>query len=510
MPDFIIILIVIFFFAFSIFIHELGHLLAALWRGLYVERFSIGFGPKLWGFKYKGIEYLISALPLGGYVSLPQMIPGESVTTDKKGEKLAPITPLDKIITAIAGPLFNFIFAFILSLFIWQIGKPSLIPSNKFQVVSIEENSPEYIAGVRKGDIITKINSESFIDQQDLLEKFITIKGMIRLEVNRYGKPLSFSYTPKRNAKFEDLPYPFMEFDLPATIGVVKPNGIAHKAGLRTNDIIEKVNGIAITSLYDFQSILATQAYKPLDIIVRRKGERFQTKLLARKEIEYRLGVYIEQVGKGVQVLGLTADSVARKAGFQKADIITKVNDKKLISLAELKQILQGSKPLVFQVIRNDKELSFKLKDKDFIYYKLDASYELSYMTSYPTPYEQFKRVLTSTFRTLSSLISPQSSIQVKHMSSVVGISKGLFDQIKILGIMAGISFLLLLNISLGVINLFPLPVLDGGHIIFALIEQVLGRELPPNFIRPILNTFGILLMGLMFYIIYHDILRLS
>ena len=69
------ILFIVFFFGFCVFIHEFGHLLVALWKGLHVEKFSVGMGPKLWGFTYKGVEYVISWLPFGGYVSLPPLAP---------------------------------------------------------------------------------------------------------------------------------------------------------------------------------------------------------------------------------------------------------------------------------------------------------------------------------------------------------------------------------------------------------------------------------------------------
>ncbi|MDE0769770.1 MAG: site-2 protease family protein, partial [Opitutaceae bacterium] len=109
-------LMIILFFGGSIFIHELGHFLAAKWRGLHIERFSIGFGPRLFGWKHQGIDYRISLLPLGGYVALPQLadmrgIEGENSLDDASME---PISYTSKVIVSVAGAVFNVLFALVL------------------------------------------------------------------------------------------------------------------------------------------------------------------------------------------------------------------------------------------------------------------------------------------------------------------------------------------------------------------------------------------------------------
>jgi regulator of sigma E protease len=96
-----------------IFVHELGHFLAARWRGLKVERFAIWFGKPIWSKKINGVEYALGWIPAGGYVSLPQMATMEAIEgkTDEKAEQLPNVSPLDKIIVAFAGPLFSFLLA---------------------------------------------------------------------------------------------------------------------------------------------------------------------------------------------------------------------------------------------------------------------------------------------------------------------------------------------------------------------------------------------------------------
>ena len=108
-----VILEVLLLFNLLIFVHELGHFLAARWRGLKIERFAVWFGKPIWKKKINGVEYALGSIPAGGYVSLPQMAPMDIIEgkTEKTSEPLPPISALDKIIVAVAGPLFSFMLA---------------------------------------------------------------------------------------------------------------------------------------------------------------------------------------------------------------------------------------------------------------------------------------------------------------------------------------------------------------------------------------------------------------
>src|SRR5580704_6999542 len=110
-------------FNLLIFVHELGHFLAARWRGLKIERFAIWFGKPIWKTKINGVEYALGTIPAGGYVSLPQMAPMEMIEgkTDEKTEQLPNISALDKIIVAFAGPLFSFLLALAFAVVVWQV-----------------------------------------------------------------------------------------------------------------------------------------------------------------------------------------------------------------------------------------------------------------------------------------------------------------------------------------------------------------------------------------------------
>src|SRR3954447_22407067 len=122
-----IVLEVVILFNLLIAVHELGHFLAARWRGLKVERFAIWFGKPIWKTKINGVEYALGSIPAGGYVSLPQMAPMEVIegkSSEGSGEPLPPISALDKIIVAVAGPVFSMLLALAFAVVVWIVGRP--------------------------------------------------------------------------------------------------------------------------------------------------------------------------------------------------------------------------------------------------------------------------------------------------------------------------------------------------------------------------------------------------
>ena len=149
-------------FSFAIFIHEFGHFLAARWRGLRVDAFSIGFGPVLWKKLINGVEWRISAIPFGGYVAIPDVDPegtakmqgSEGKSEEKQCGKVA--TPLDSIIVAVAGPLGNVVLAVVLALLL------SVVPGAKFGEIpaligEIPAQGPAHEAGMKAGDRVVSV-----------------------------------------------------------------------------------------------------------------------------------------------------------------------------------------------------------------------------------------------------------------------------------------------------------------------------------------------------------------
>src|SRR5216117_1685734 len=155
-----ILLEVLLLFNLLIFVHELGHFLAARWRGLKVDRFAIWFGKPIWEKEIKGVIYCLGTIPAGGYVALPQMATMEAIEgkPGTKPEELPPISVLDKIIVAFAGPLFSFGLAFVFAVVVWQIGRPVGESETTTTIGYVAKDSPAEKAGLRPGDCIKQVD----------------------------------------------------------------------------------------------------------------------------------------------------------------------------------------------------------------------------------------------------------------------------------------------------------------------------------------------------------------
>jgi len=137
-----IILLVLISFNIIIFVHELGHFLAARWRGLQIDRFQIWFGKPIWKKTINGVQWGIGSIPAGGFVALPQMAPMEAIEGEngEPAKKLPEIKPIDKVIVAFAGPLFSFLLAVVAACIVWGIGMPDT--SDSQQTVGFIKQGP--------------------------------------------------------------------------------------------------------------------------------------------------------------------------------------------------------------------------------------------------------------------------------------------------------------------------------------------------------------------------------
>ena len=242
------IILIILFFGGSIFVHELGHFLAARKRGLKIDRFSIGFGPKILSWKRGDVEYCISAFPLGGYVALPQLadlrgIEGESKVTK---EELPSISYTDKMIVAVMGAVFNLLFALSLATILWVVGQPTseILQTTRIGYVfptlitseGEEVEAPAFKAGIKTGDIVMKIDGAIVEDWSDFKHTLITGTGR-----SETGAPQSV-FTIMRDDKILDIEiFPILATDeqmrmvgvQPAetlTLGSVSENSTASRA----------------------------------------------------------------------------------------------------------------------------------------------------------------------------------------------------------------------------------------------------------------------------------------
>ena len=148
-----LIILVLMVFNLMIVVHEWGHFLAARWRGLKIEKFYVWFGKAIWKKTINGVEYGLGSIPMGGFVALPQMAPMEAIEgrVDEGREVLPPITPLDKIIVAFAGPLFSFLLAALFAVLVWAVGKPVYDIEDTTVIGYVKEGMAADRAGLKAG-----------------------------------------------------------------------------------------------------------------------------------------------------------------------------------------------------------------------------------------------------------------------------------------------------------------------------------------------------------------------
>lgn len=496
------ILFVILFFGLSVFFHELGHLLIAMWRGMHIEKFSIGFGKKIWGFKYKGIDFIIGLLPFGGYVALPQMEPVDEIQTSA-GEPLEPAKPFDRILVALAGPAFNIIFAFALGFIVWKAGVLGPAPTNQVVINSVIKDSPEDKAGLKPGDKLIAVNGQSF-DDTLVLRELLVLDSEVTLTVKRQDKEFKigpYKTTKSLDPRREGLPeQQFTWNSSKAVVAGLSPDFPAAKAGIKVGDEIKSINGIETKYIHEVSDQILSQNSKELNIKIVREDKEQVITLTPKWENE--LGIIFGDFPK-IHKTRLQA----KRSGLIEGDEFLSLNNKTFKSVEELRQFIKN---------KNGEKLKITYKregeslESEIIIGRpmIGVAWKQDFAITHPTPLEQVTKVFKSTFRTLKALISPDSNVGLKHMSSVVGISQNIYQAVSAQGIIFGLSFILMINVSLAIFNLLPIPVLDGGHIVFASLELIAQRKISAKVLQPLYFVFVILLITLMLFATTNDIRR--
>ena len=284
----------LFALGFSIFIHELGHFIAAKKRGLVADRFSIGFGPRLIGWNHNGTDFRISLLPLGGYVSLPQLADmgrvegGES----NEAERLPPISYADKMIVAVMGAVFNLIFAFVLSLALWGVGR-EIVKSTTVGFVAEEIRNadneivpgPAFIAGIIEGDIIHSIDGNRVPDWWYFQNAIATGVGkgtgdsgrrQVKVGILREGKIMDFIVYPELVSS-ERMRYIGIEPETDETSAPIvmrlETGMPAIEAGLKPGDRLIRLDGEDIISGAFLNTYLGKYGDRSIDVTVEREGK---------------------------------------------------------------------------------------------------------------------------------------------------------------------------------------------------------------------------------------------
>ncbi len=251
-----------------ILIHELGHFWAALAVGVKVETFSIGFGPRLWGFRRGETDFRLSAIPFGGYVRMLGEQPGDENAVDPRSFQAK--ARWERAIVIVAGPLMNIILAVGLVTGLYMYAYPKEVDTT---ITSLTPDSPAVQAGIQVGDKIVKFAGQSHPTWDSIISQEIVSAGKsLGVTVLRNSKQLTFSVTPQLDAK-EGVGLIGWSGEQNIQIGSVLPGSPAQRAGLTPGDVFLTANGEKVVSMATVRQIVGHSAGKPIHLQVMHEGK---------------------------------------------------------------------------------------------------------------------------------------------------------------------------------------------------------------------------------------------
>jgi len=426
-----------------VFVHELGHFCVAKLAGVKVLKFSLGFGPRVISKRWGETEYMISAIPLGGFVQMLGEGGGENgeeaeLTEEERSRSFAEKPLSRRVAIVAAGPLMNLALPFLLLPISYLVGVnvPAFLDGPPCAGY-VEPGSEADLAGFRVGDCIVSING-------DAIE---TWNGSFQTLVSHVGDPIDILVSGpsgERHLRIDSDKEDLEDFDLgrlglrpprPALIGAVSPGYPAEAAGLKPGDRIVSIGGVPIPSWYEVRGAILSAAGAPQQFVVERDGQTLELTIAARQSEEapddYMVGISPHQ-DVSFKRYGLVE---AVKAGYQQAlDIIS-------LTVVFIQKLFSG-------------QVSAK------------------------------------------NIGGPIMVFQVAGQAVQTGLATVL-------------SILAFLSIQLGILNLLPIPILDGGHLFFYFFEFVFRRPLSMR-AREILQQVGLgLIVMLMVVAFYNDFMRL-
>jgi regulator of sigma E protease len=503
-----------------IFVHELGHFLVAKWFGVKVEKFSIGFGPALLRRRSGETEYVVAALPLGGYVKMLGELPGEELPAAERARAFNTQSVFRRVGISFAGPAMNLLLPVVVLACVYMIG----VPTPTSLVGGVVPGSPAERAGLLPGDRIVAVRGEPVWRWRDFQSAVRAVEsGPLALEIERAGERRSVAVEPERG---EGPPRIGVEHSPPAPLLLVDPDSPALRAGLRSGDHVRTLGGVAVPDWYAFQQALAA-ARGPLEVEVARPTPEGEVSVRATLPAGASAALGLRLADS--EIVAVDTGSPAARAGLQAGDLVVRADGEPIESFAALATRIRSGNgaPLDLGVLRKGREVALRVTPErrtvahDGV---VEEAWGIGMSGSARrVPGEVREDVLRNPIEAGAMGVRVTAEIFVatldglgKLVTREVGLDN-IAGPIRI-GELAAESYeeswfqffwvMALISVNLAILNLLPIPILDGGQIVFALAEGIRGSPLSLR-VREIAQQVGIsLLLLLMGFAFWNDLSR--
>jgi regulator of sigma E protease len=483
-----------------IFVHELGHFLVAKKTGVTVEKFSLGFGPKLIGFEKGGTQYMICAIPLGGYVKLKGENPDEGLTNDR-GEFASRSVGVRAAIVA-AGPFMNCALCFLIMPLVFMIGiqVPSYL-EEKPVVQWVSAQSPAAQAGMQKGDTILAVDNET-VETWKMFTALTQINPgkSVRIQLVRDGRTMVTTIQPaaqeKASAGLGMYHY------IPPRVAAVVPDSPASRAGLQQDDVVESIGGKPVTHWIELSEAIRDLIGEDLSIGIRRNDQRLSFTMRPDLVVEdvVKESPAEAHIQPGDKILAINGNDPAR---YQQA---FRRNDFSAEQRLDFQVFRDRSRIAVALEVPGTGDVGLRVNGKIGIIPAEDVAFKrYGLLTSIAEGFKQAWEMTTLTFWALGKLLT--LDVSLKTLGGPIMIAKMTGTAAKS-GLASLIIFTAFLSINLCILNLLPVPVLDGGHLLFFLIEFIIRRPLGTKNMEIAQKVGLVLLILLLVTVTYNDILR--